>query len=117
MTDVRKKADLSDYTGQLQADQALRITDFRNGPDDDEPATTVETSFPVSVPCTATGSNPIGSTCAITTTANSLVPEAVTPNDRSIWQLGRLRVYDGGPDGIAGTQPNTLFADQGVFAP
>jgi len=117
MTDVRKKSNLSDYTGQLQADQALRITDLRNGSDDDEPATVLDTSFAVTVPCTATASTTIGSTCDTTTTANSIAPGAVTAGDRTIWQLGPATVYDGGPDGVAGTQPNTLFADQGIFVP
>jgi hypothetical protein len=26
-------------------------------------------------------------------------------------------VYDGGPDGLASTQPNTLFAVEGLFVP
>jgi hypothetical protein len=29
----------------------------------------------------------------------------------------RVRVYDGGPDGVASTQDNTLFAAEGVFVP
>jgi hypothetical protein len=36
---------------------------------------------------------------------------------RAIWELGRLEVYDGGPDGQASTSPNDLFAVQGVFVP
>ena len=48
--------------------------------------------------------------------ANALVPGAVVAGDRAIWELGQVKVYDGGADGLAATQPNTLFADQGVFA-
>jgi subtilisin family serine protease len=117
ITDVRKKSDLSDYTGELQADQTLRITDRANGPSGDEPGTVSDTGFPVAVPCTATSLATIGATCAITTTANSLLPGTVTADDRTIWQLGQIKLFDGGSDGLAATQPNTLFADQGIFVP
>ncbi len=117
ITDVRKQSDLSDYSGQLQADQTVRITDRRSGFDQDEPGTTMDASFPATVPCTATASTAIGSTCALKTTANALVPGAVTTGARTVWELGPAQVYDGGPDGVAATQPNTLFEDQGVFVP
>jgi hypothetical protein len=117
MTDVRKKSDLSDYSGQLEANQVLRITDRRNGADADESATTVDSGFPITVPCTATASTTIGSTCAVTTTANTLVPGAVVAGKRSVWALGQVQLFDGGPDGVAATHPNTLFADQGIFIP
>jgi subtilase family protein len=117
LTDVRRQSDLTDYSGQLQADQSLRITDRLSGPQHDEPATTQDASFPVTVPCAATASTTIGATCAISTTANSLVPGAVTAGNRAIWAFGPISVFDGGPDGVASTQPNTLFADQGVFVP
>ena len=32
LTDVRKKSDLSDYTGELRAVFGIRITDRNNGP-------------------------------------------------------------------------------------
>ena len=41
----------------------------------------------------------------------------VTEIKRTIWQLGDVRIYDGGPDGQASTQDNTLFLRQGVFVP
>jgi hypothetical protein len=117
LTDVRNKALLSDYTGELQLDQSLRITDKKSGPDQDEPATVTDTSFPVTVPCAATASTIVGSTCSISVSANALVPGAVTAGERAIWELGQVKVYDGGPDGIAATQPNTLFEDQALFVP
>ena len=49
--------------------------------------------------------------------ANALVPGQVTQNMRSIWQLDQVQVYDGGADGTATTADNTLFMDEGVFAP
>jgi hypothetical protein len=41
----------------------------------------------------------------------------VTEGKRSVWQLGKVQVFDGGVDGDAQTGPNTLFATQGVFVP
>jgi hypothetical protein len=117
MLDVRKQSDLSDYTGELRADQTLRITDRYNGPSLDEPATLQDVSFPLTVPCSATPNTAIGATCAATTTANALVPGVLTAGNRTIWQLGQVQLFDGGADGVAGTQPNTLFADEGIFVP
>jgi hypothetical protein len=36
---------------------------------------------------------------------------------RSIWQLGQVKVFDGGADGSVSTADNTLFEVQGLFAP
>ena len=117
LTDVRKRSDLSDYTGELQADQTVRITDRRNGPSQDEPGTVTDTGFPINVSCTGTASTSVGASCAVTTTVNSLVPFALTAGNRTVWGLGPVKVNDGGSDGLAGTQPNSLFADQGIFVP
>jgi plastocyanin len=119
LTDVRKKSDLSDYTGQLQAKLPLRITDKYNGPSLTETATG-DTSLAVTIPCTATGPSTdttVGSTCTVTTTANAVAPGAVIDGNRAIWELTNVEVYDGGADGVASTAGNTLFADQAVFAP
>jgi acetyl esterase/lipase len=117
MADVRKKSDLTDYTGQLRANQTLRITDHQNGVDEAEPGTVQDVDFPVDVQCNGTTNTAIGSTCAINTSANAVIPGSVPGGTRAIWQLGPVQVFDGGPDGSAGTTPNTLFATQGVFAP
>jgi hypothetical protein len=117
LTDVRRQAGLGDYTGQLRVDQSVRATDRENGSSGTDPATGIATSFPVTVPCTSTASTTVGSTCAITTTFNSVVPGAIVEAQRAIWELGDTKVYDGGPDGVASTTPNTLFATQGVFVP
>ena len=42
---------------------------------------------------------------------------AIKETMRTIWQLGQVRVNDGGPDGVVSTTPNTLFAVQGLFVP
>ena len=116
MTDVRRRSDLSDYTGELQATQALRITDRANGPSGADTGTLVDTSFPVTVPCTATQST-IGATCELSTSVNSVLPGAATSGNRAVWELGQIRVTDGGADGLAATGPNTDFLRQGLFVP
>jgi hypothetical protein len=46
------------------------------------------------------------------------VPGMVKANLRTIWQVGRVRVDDAGPDGNPDTSAdNTVFAVQGVFVP
>ena len=117
ITDVRVRPGLADYTGELQADQTLRITDGWNGATQEEPATGVDTHLAVTVPCTGTGDESIGSTCAVATSANALDPGAVVAGKRAIWELGQVRIYDGGAAGIAGAPDATLFEDQGLFVP
>jgi Tol biopolymer transport system component len=120
ITDVRNKNDLSDYTGELQADAALRITDKNNTPSPGGPGagTVSDTHFPFTVPCAATSDPTVGSTCSVSTSANAIMPNSVLAGQRAIWELGQVKVYDGGLDGVASTTAdNTLFMDQGVFVP
>ncbi len=107
-----------DYTGELQALARLRITDARNGPSLVDPATTLDSPFRVTIPCTATPSDgQAGGSCAVDTTANAVVPGAVSGGGRTVWQLGQIEVFDGGTDGDAETDGNTVFLRQGVFVP
>ncbi len=116
MTDVRNKTGLADYTGQLQLETTIRITDRDNGPS--EVATAQDSPFRVTVPCTATGDTTVGSTCSVNTTADAVLGAgAIKEGKRSIWQLGQVRINDGGADGLAATAPNGLFAVQGVLVP
>jgi WD40-like Beta Propeller Repeat len=119
--DVRLK-DLSDYAGELQITSSRRITDKLSTPAPDgttQAATTQDTPFSVIVPCAPTTSDTtVGSTCAISTTADAVVPGQVAENARSNWELGQIKVYDGGSDSDADTTAdNTLFMDQGIFVP
>jgi hypothetical protein len=117
-TDVRRAASpYADYTGELQGQLVLRMTDRRNGAALDQSATTSDIPFSFTVPCQATASPSIGSTCTVTTSVDSVMPGIVIENKRSVWDLRDSRVLDGGPDGIASTAGNTLFATQGFFAP
>ena len=116
LTDIRKKSDLSDYTGELQTRLPLRVTDKYNGASLTEPATG-DSSFAVTVPCTGTPDMTVGSTCTVVTTANAVTPGAIVDGARAIWELANVQVFDGGSDGVASTAGNTLFADQAVFVP
>jgi glucose/arabinose dehydrogenase len=116
VTDVRRRSDLADYTGELQAATALRITDKENG-GVNTAGTVTDTPYTARVPCQTTTQSTIGSTCSLSTTADALVAGTVKPSLRTIWELGQVQVNDGGSDGVAATTPNTVFLRQGLFAP
>ena len=116
-TDVRNQSGLSEYTGELQAVLTLRVTDRFNGEFLEDPATTVNTPLAVTVPCSATP-GPEGGSCSITTTADAVMAGIVREGMRTIWEVGRIELFDGGADGDAETTgDNTLFAVPGAFAP
>jgi hypothetical protein len=109
VTGVLDKTALTPYSGELEADVSARITDKNSTPSPGA-ATMVDIPFPVTVPCA-------GSLCAISTTANAVIPGAITAGQRAIWELGQVQVSDGGADGLVSTTDNTLFMDEGVFVP
>jgi hypothetical protein len=117
LTDVRRTTSgLPDYTGQLQLETSLRVTDRDNGPT--LTGTLQDTPLRVTVPCAATGDASIGSTCSVNTTADAVLGAGtIKEGRRSIWQLGQVKVNDGGADGVASTLPNAPFAVQGVLVP
>ncbi len=117
IADVRNSADLSDYTGELQLDATLRTTDRLSGSAPVDTGTVTDMPFPVTVPCAATANTAIGASCAVTTTADSLVPGSVRELKRTIWQIARVALLDGGADGLAATADNSTFATQGLFVP
>jgi dipeptidyl aminopeptidase/acylaminoacyl peptidase len=118
LTDVRQKATLADYTGELRVLFNLRLTDRLNGAGNVHPATTVDTTFGFNLTCATTPSGSVGSTCSASTTADAVVPSSTPEQKRSVWQMGKVEVYDGGSDGDADTPAgNTLFATQGIYAP
>ena len=121
ITDVRKRADLTDYTGQLLADMVVRVTDTDN---EVAPGRRLRSRdrerllVPDHVPCAATASGTVGGTCGLATTLRrGHCRERSRNGDRSIWQLGRCRCSTAAADGQVSTSPNTLFARQGVFVP
>jgi hypothetical protein len=131
ITDVRCKAgttacgaanaaDGADYTGAVQGNATIRITDHFNAiaaGGGTDPATVVDIPFPVGAACSATASTAIGATCSAVTSANATVPGAVKDGKRANIEVGQITITDGGPDGVVATTPNTLFATQGIFIP
>jgi hypothetical protein len=117
VTDVREQSDLSDYAGELLLTHSVRLTDRGNGPSETESATVQDVDLAVDVPCSVTGDGAKGADCSVSTTFDAVVPGVVTEGRRAIWQLGDIRLFDGGADGDAATAPNALFARQGIFVP
>ena len=131
ITDVRCKAgttacgaanaaDGADYTGGLQGNATIRITDHFNAVaagGGTDPGTVVDIPYPIAASCASTASTAIGSACTANTSANAAVPGAVKDGKRANVEVGQITITDGGPDGIVGTTPNTLFAVQGIFIP
>jgi hypothetical protein len=135
ITDVRCKAGTSacgnanaaggaDYTGELQANATIRISDHYNAPNPGggtDPATIVDIPNPATLPCVNTSDTSVGALCDV-----KFSPQPVgmgIPNQdwfngkRVVVEFGQVRVADGGSDGVVGTTPNDLFAVQGVFIP
>jgi Arylsulfotransferase (ASST) len=117
LSDVRRKSDLSDYTGELQARGSIRITDRLNGTNEDEAATMQDTELPVTVPCVGTDATSVGATCTVVTTFDAILPGTVVEGKRATWQIGPAQVFDGGTSETAGASDAQLFEDQGVFVP
>jgi hypothetical protein len=117
LSDVRRSDDLSDYTGEVQLRQGVRITDRLNGSLQNEAATGFDTELPATAPCAATESANVGSTCSLSSSFNAILPGSVIEGKRATWQLERAQVFDGGASGVAGSSGATLFETQGVFVP
>jgi hypothetical protein len=113
-------ADGADYTGQLQGNATIRITDHFNAVapgGGTDAATVVDIPFPVPASCVATADTGIGARCTANTSANATVPGSVKDGKRAIVEVGQITITDGGPDGQNATTPNTLFGVQGIFIP
>ena len=103
LTDVRRAADGTGYSGGLEARVAIRLTDAQQFGGAISPTTTSDISYSVPVPCTA-------GRCAVTTSADALVANTVREGWRAVWQLGQVRVLDGTP-------AQSPLAVQGIFVP
>ena len=110
-------ADGPDYSGELQGNAIIRITDHYNGPGLNEAATVQDIPFPVTTTCANTADTGSGGLCTANTSANATVPGAVKDTQRAIVEVGQLQVNDGGADGQVSTADNTLFEVQGIFIP
>lgn len=130
ITDVRCKTGVStcgnansaagpDYTGELQGDATIRITDHHNATSaggGTDPATVVDIPFPFHFVCENTAETSIGGRCSVPP-PSCLGCFPRFEGHRTVVELSQLRIFDGGPDGIAATEGNTLFAVQGIFIP
>jgi hypothetical protein len=110
-------ADGPDYSGQLQGNATIRITDHYNGANGTTPATVQDIGFPVVTSCTNTADTSIGAHCVANTSANAVVPGSVKDGKRATVEISQLQVSDGGADGVVQSTDNTLFAVQGLFIP
>jgi hypothetical protein len=116
------------YTGTVGVHYLLRITDHCNTPPGPPPpcppppgtaATVRDLPFLTPVRCIPTGPPPAGSTCALSTTWNSILPGAITPTMRMNVRTHEVHVTDGGADGDATTADaaQERFLYEGVFVP
>jgi hypothetical protein len=110
-------ADGADYSGELQASAKVRLTDRVNGPSASEEGTVADFPLQATLQCTPTVDTAVGADCAVSTTANALVPGFTTDGARGVYGMDQVQVFDGGPDGDVDTSGNTLFAVQGIFVP
>ena len=110
-------ADGPDYSGGVQGNATIRISDHYNGPTLTEAATVVDIPFPVNGTCANTTATTVGGTCSVNTTANAVVVGSVKDTQRGVIEIGQLQIFDGGADGNVTTADNTLFEVQGIFIP
>jgi hypothetical protein len=110
INDIRLASDLSDYTGNVSARLTIQITDRDNTPSPGGPGAATVQEFTHSQPlgCAATADTTVGGTCDFDTTVEALVPGAVKEQQRAIWQLRQIQVYDGA---------GNAFLRQGIFVP
>ena len=118
ISDVRRKSDLADYGGELEARTTLRLTDRLSGSALNESATLGDLPFEFvrAVRDDDQHRHRIGVRDS-STSADAITPGIADEGSRAVWQLGQVSVADGGSDGLGSTDPNGVFAVQGVFVP
>jgi hypothetical protein len=113
---------------ETSGNKAIRVTDRQNGTvstgDLSNCGATTSCSgtvrdqgFPVPVVCQSTSDLTFGSYCGANTTANALVPGVVVGGKGAVVQIGQVRVFDSGPDGVRNNTDDQLFAAQGILIP
>jgi Tol biopolymer transport system component len=108
-----------DYSGELQGNATIRVTDHYNGPGLNEPATVQDIQFPINMTCANTADTTRGGVCTVNTSGPVVCPECgLKEGQRTVVQLAQYQVFDGGSDGqVSTTTDNTLFEVQGIFIP
>ncbi len=133
VSDVRKKIDGTDYTGQLIFSTGIRITDRANGSSQGLSGVAGDTELSLPITCNPTADTTIGGSCSISTTADTLVPNLAREGKRAVVAALRLGLEDAGADGdvnppppapfglscppICGSGDESPFMVQGVFLP
>jgi hypothetical protein len=110
-------ADGPDYSGQIQGNATIRISDHYNGPNLNEAATVVDIPFPVNGQCANNTATNTGGVCTVNTTANAVVSGSVKDTQRGVIEISQLQISDGGADGQVASPDNTLWEVQGIFIP
>jgi FG-GAP repeat protein len=131
-SDVSAAADGSDYAGKVLLSTRMRITDNANGSASNDSATVEDFDFSAPVDCVANNDPALGSSCQISTTADTLVPGFAVEGRRSVISAFSLAVLDTGADGqvapandplglgcppTCGSGDEKVYLRQGVFAP
>jgi hypothetical protein len=107
-----------DYSGELQSNATIRITDHFNGPSGTESATVQDIPFPINLTCANTADTAVGGLCSVTSAGAVVCPECgVQEGNRTVVEITQFAVSDGGPDGRVATADGTPFLRQGIFIP
>jgi hypothetical protein len=126
LADIRNNPSGTDYVGRVLLSHTLQIVDTNNAVENPEPGTVVSIPYSYPVDCVATPSDlTTGSTCTLNTTADAIIPNTVSENKRTIWEIGQITVKDAGPNGTGyaacpptcGDGDETVFLRQGIFSP
>ena len=109
LTDVRRADEpAADYSAYAYMQLRMQMTDGSGCCRSD---TTLRDPVPLyyEVPCVATADPAIGATCAVTTSAEALIPELLQERKRTVWEMAEpVRLYD---------EAGGVLATQGVFVP
>jgi hypothetical protein len=125
-TDVRRAVDGADYSGTVLLTTDMRLTDRANGFFANDPGTVEDFTFGAGLDCVPSASVLVGSTCNLSTTADSLLPGLATEGKRAVVAAFSFAIEDAGPDGDAGaggcplacgTGDEATYLRQGLFGP
>jgi Tol biopolymer transport system component len=116
-----------DYTGPLLLRLGIRLTDQASTIGAGAASATVEdTAFSAPVSCSVTADPPdVGSSCALSVTADTLVPGFAKEGRRAVMSMLSIALQDPGTDGslgagcppACGTGDESAFLTQGLFTP
>ncbi len=130
--DVQLAAGGSDYSGKVILRSRLRLTDYANGASGDESGTVEDFDLSAPFDCVPSADPATGSTCAIGTTLDALLPGVAVEGRRAVISAFSLMLLDAGADGqispqsdplglgcppTCGSGDEAVFLRQGVFTP